>query len=85
MAASGTPDILTCVNGVFVGIEVKKNAKAVERWLKIAEAFDMVGKAPKSYKREIDQHLQHKEIRKAGGKVCVVSSIEEVEEFIKSL
>ena len=34
LADEGTPDILACIKGKFVGIEVKKNEKEKQKWEK---------------------------------------------------
>lgn len=63
LADEGTPDIVACVHGRFVGIEVKRDEKARRAWERQDEA----------------QHLQHEGIAKAGGEVIVCCSVEEME------
>lgn len=58
----GIPDIIGCLEGTFIGLEVK---------------------LPKGSYGATELQLQRiKEIKKAGGRSAVVTSIEEVEDFI---
>lgn len=65
LADAGTPDVLACFNGVFLGIEVKKDAKEVEKWYKQKDERSQ---------RQMEQALL---IGKAGGYALVVSSLDE--------
>lgn len=75
LADRGTPDLLACVNGHFVAIEVKKDAKEIETWKKKAETDP----------RSIVQHAQHHAIKAAGGRVIVVYSVEGLQRALEEL
>lgn len=75
LADQGTPDLLACISGKFVAIEVKKDAKEMEKWEKSAETD----------KRSAAQHVQQEKIREAGGITLVVCSVEEVEADLREL
>jgi hypothetical protein len=71
--SAGTPDIIACVRGVFLGIEVKKDAKEIAKWRKQLD------------KRSQDQHRQKEMIMNAQGKFLIVCSIEDVIQDLKQL
>lgn len=73
LADGGTPDILACVAGLFIGIEVKKNAKEIEKWHKQREERDRA------------QRHQHLAIMKAGGSVILACSVDEVAKDIETI
>lgn len=75
LADRGTPDLIACINGFFVAIEVKKDAKEIEKWKKQAE----------SNPRSAAQHAQHYAIKGAGGRVIVVCSVEGLEKALAEL
>ena len=75
LADSGTPDLLACINGYFVAIEVKKDAKEIETWKRKAETD----------RRSIVQHAQHHAIKAAGGRVIVVCSVEGLQKALEEL
>jgi len=83
MAPSGTPDILACIKGNFVAIEVKKDDTEVRKWF--AYPLGLKGKPLKYNKKIEDQQYQRRKIRDAGGIHLVCSSVEELEEDLKSL
>ena len=85
LADAGTPDILASINGDFVAIEVKNGQAEVGKWKRIVEKFKDTGQHAKSHTREINQYLQQKEIRKAGGTTLVVGSLEDLESDLKYL
>ena len=72
LADKWTPDLLACVAGRFVWIEMKKDSKEVEKWNK------------QKTDRDIWQMKQGKLIQKAEGLFCVVSSIEELNCFLEN-
>lgn len=92
LADKGTPDTIFCVPkvvtpdmvgktiGIFVGVEVKKDAVEVKKWKKLEERAMTGEKLPFSYDREEAQILQAKRIKKAGGKHYVVSSLVDFED-----
>jgi hypothetical protein len=73
MCSAGVPDVIACVRGVFLGIEVKKDAKEIAKWRK------------QSDKRSQDQHRQKDMIMGAGGKFLIVSSVEDVVQDLHTL
>ena len=58
----GCPDIIACIDGQFVGIEVK----------------------PPGEKPTAIQAAQHKAIEKAGGRVYIIHSLEELKKELTS-
>jgi len=85
LADEGTPDILSSINGKFIGIEIKKDQKEIERGDRVVERFIKKGKYPKSNHREVMQHLEAVKILKAGGIVLTVSSITQLIDDLKEL
>ena len=80
-ADKGTPDVLACIYGKFIGIEIKNGIKEVEKFHKKIENCKIKGPL-KSYKREIDQDYQHSKIRKADGIAWVVGSVAQLQVLI---
>lgn len=78
LAEAGTPDLIACINGKFLGIEVKKNPKEVETWTRKITKWLQYPINNGMYNREVGQYKQHEKIRKAGGVVAVVGSLEEL-------
>jgi len=79
LADEGTPDIMACIDGHFVGIEVKKDPGARGIWERQWEKFRKTRVLKESWKRSITQHMEHEKILKAKGTVFVICSIEELE------
>lgn len=75
LAQRGVPDLLTCIAGKFIAIEVKKDAKEIEKW----------EKAKDTDTRSAAQHAQQGLIREAGGVTLIVCSVEEVETDLREL
>lgn len=75
LADQGTPDLLACIKGRFVGIEVKKDEKEIERWKRTAETD----------RRSAAQHAQQQAIRDAGGITLVVCSVDDLIADLKEL
>ncbi len=73
LADKWTPDILACINWVFLGIEVKKDKKEVEKRWK--------SNAP----REAAQRAQGEGIVKSWGRFFIVSSIKELREDLANI
>lgn len=84
-AELGTPDVLACVFGIFIGIEVKKDAKTCQTWQKHVENFKRDARIPPSAAHEIAQFKQMQRIGKAGGVCCLVHSVEGVQRMIEEL
>lgn len=75
LADQGTPDLIGCLSGKFIAIEVKKDMKEIAKWEKTA----------KTDRRSAAQHAQQRRIREAGGVTLVVASVEEVENDLRFL
>lgn len=83
LADAGTPDMMGVLNGYFLGIEVKKDEKEVQKWLKYP--LGLRGKPVKRDPRiEAQKHFAEK-IKKAGGIFAIVSSVDELEEDLKKV
>ena len=75
LADKGTPDLICCANGKFIAIEVKRDQKEIESWIRNAEKDH----------RSAAQHHQQELITHAGGIVMVVSSPEETLDHLRQL
>lgn len=77
LAEAGTPDILACIAGRFVGIEVKRDDAEVKKWHREQEKrfegkkFDV---------RSVNQKDQQDKIQDAGGLFCVICSSKQLHE-----
>jgi len=85
MADKGTPDILACINGKFIAIEVKRDLKAVERWQKAVSNFFKTGKLTKSNEGAVHQLWEAEKIQKAGGLCIMVNSIDRLDQVLFNL
>lgn len=83
MAPRGTPDIVVCHNGRFIGIEVKKDEKAVKTWHRKVDNYKKTSLIPSYCQREIDQYKASLKIKENGGEFYVVCSIEEVQKILQ--
>jgi len=83
MAPKGTPDILACINGKFVAIEVKKDEAGVKAWGKVADKLRRGEAIAPSRHRELEQVLTQIDIMNTGGVCMVCSSINELEHDLK--
>lgn len=63
----GSPDIITCIRGLFVAIEVKKDAEELGKWERQWERYQKTRITVKSSRRSIAQHLARERIKDAGG------------------
>jgi len=84
-ADAGTPDILACINGKFVGLEVKADEKVKKAWQKKVELFQKTSFPSDYHRREINQYKAIERIKKAGGEAYVVCSLDEVIQIVKNL
>lgn len=80
LADKGTPDIIACIKGKFVGFEVKAGEEEVEEWNRRVNILSE--RNVKSYHRELDQYMNHMSIVEAGGSVQVVGSVKDVENIL---
>lgn len=85
MAPKGTPDILCCIGGHFVGIEVKKDEKGVKAWGKVADKVRRGEPIAESRHRELAQVEQQMAIMEAGGHCMVCASVDDLEHDFKLL
>jgi len=85
LGEKGTPDLHACVKSVMIGIEVKKDSKEVQNFMRKVKKYCESGEIKESWKREIAQYLKGCEIIKAGGQFMVVSSVNEVEAELRKL
>jgi hypothetical protein len=81
MGERGTPDMIGCLNGRFLGVEVKRDEKEVQKWL--AYPLGLRGKPIERNLRNEAQKETSKRIREAGGVFAVVCSVEELEQDLK--
>ena len=87
LADQGTPDILACIHGRFVGIEVKVSKEEQEEWERQWDKYLATNQFKVSWERSIYQHQQHNAIRDGNAKweVIVCSSVEELHQDIEQL
>lgn len=85
LAPEGTPDIFCCIRGLFVGIEVKKDAEELAEWERQWEKFQRTRVMKKSYERSVVQHVDHERVMKAGGIVLTVSSLDELQRDLREV
>lgn len=67
LGEEGSPDLICCIGGLFVGIEVKKDKQELERWERQWQRYEQTMIAVKSSRRSIAQHLERGRLLKAGG------------------
>lgn len=79
------PDIVCLYKWKYIWIEVKKNKKEVEHWIKQRERYDKGEKIPKSYEREKDQIEYMYKILENKGHFILTYELDEVKEFINNL
>jgi len=85
LCPAGTPDLFVIARGLHFFVEVKKDDKEVEKWVKKVESYKRTSYVPPSYKREIQQYKEHKKIVDADGVVLLVGSLKALEEDLKKL
>ena len=83
LAPEGTPDIMAIYKSKAIGIEVKKNEKEVKEWIKMS-GENYIGSSKKSIHAKI-QKAGMDNITRAGGHALIVSSLDEVIEFLALL
>ena len=72
-AEKGTPDVLACLKGRLVGVEVKKDEKTAEKWYKSKAA------------NVLTQKHQASLIREAGGITLTVGSLGQLQDDLQEL
>ena len=75
LATAGTPDLLACIEGQFVGIEVKKNKKELDRWQ--AYPLGLRGKPVAHNPRIEAQKHQANDIKRSGGVALLCHNVDE--------
>lgn len=89
LARRGCPDIVACISGKFVGIEIKKDEKEYKRWLGIVERYKKAKEdkteIKKSWEREIHQYEYALDIHRSGGNYILTYSVEHLQEQLKKL
>jgi len=82
LADRGTPDILACIDGKFVGIEVKASEAAKKEWHRKVKKSLELKPLVKNDETAVAQHEQMNLIESAGGYTALISSIAELEHMI---
>lgn len=77
LATKGTPDLLGCLNGHFVAIEVKKNETEKKRWH--AYPMGLRGSPVKHDPRVEAQKAMADKIKKSGGIFILACDLDDVE------
>lgn len=85
MADPGTPDILACINGRFIAIEVKKDKDAVDKWNNQVANYFKTRRLTKYNQGAMDQLWEGEKITKAGGLCIMANSIDRLEEILFNL
>lgn len=75
MADEGTPDLLACIKGKFVAIEVKATEAEIAKWRRQKE----------TNRRSFNQHYQQELIQDAGGITLIVCNVEQLIQDLKEL
>lgn len=85
LADPGTPDIVACINGHFVGIEVKKDAKAIGKWQNQIANYYKTNKLSKYNQGAMHQLWEGEKITKAKGVCIMTNSIDRLGAVLKDL
>lgn len=83
--STGCPDILYFKDNKLFWIEVKKDQKEVDEWLKLLDRYNWIWKSLDwliSYKREIWQFQYRDLLEKNGWQYLVTCSLQEVIDFM---
>ena len=75
-------DIICYYNWQFIWIEVKKDQKEVDKWIRLLERYEAWEELPKSYQREKDQIEYRKKIIENGWVHIITSDITEIINYI---
>lgn len=78
LAEAGTPDLLACIGGRFVAIEVKSDRKGMEKWE--AYPLGLTGKPVKHNSRIENQKRVAEKIKERGGVFILACCVEDVED-----
>lgn len=85
LQSDGCPDVMCFYKSEYIWIEVKKNEKEVEKWIKQEKRFLRWEKIPKSYKREEDQIKYKYKILDNWGTFILTCKLSEVIDYINNL
>lgn len=88
LQSAGCPDIICLYKWYFVGIEVKKDQKEVDKWLKIRDRFHWIWKTLDwltSFDREKDQIRYAERIENSWWEFLITCSTDEVRLLIKEI
>jgi hypothetical protein len=84
LADEGTSDVMGCLRGRFIVVEVKRDQEELDRWERQWQNY-IRGKICKSYQRSIEQHEYQRRVRKAGGLTFAVCSVDMFEKDLIEL
>jgi len=79
------PDIIALVKWVFLGIEVKKDQKEVDKWCRLLERYEAWEELPKSYEKEKWQIEYRQKILDNWGVHIITCDVWEVIDYITNL
>ena len=85
MADQGTPDIVACIEWLFVAIEVKSSEDKVSAWKKLRQRMEDWEELKVSQKREYRQIRQCNEILDGKGARFIVSHRTELDRLIDAM
>jgi hypothetical protein len=83
LAPQGTPDIIALFKGNYIGIEVKKDDKEVQKWIRYP--YGAKGNIVKHDPRIEAQKETGHTIAQKGGVFIICSSVDELERDLKTL
>ena len=78
------PDIICYYKWQFLWIEVKKDQKEVDKWIRLLERYEAWEELPKSYQREKDQIEYRKKILENWWVHIITSEVSEVIEYLNA-
>jgi hypothetical protein len=81
----GDPDLLCFLNGKFIGIEVKRDEKVYNHFVKTVDKFNSTGVVAKSNKHIIEQYMALKNIGIHGGEWVVTYSVDHLKSQLVKL
>lgn len=85
MAKKGAPDIIACYNGLFMGIEIKKDKKEYENWRRIAGIYRTTKEQKKSWQHIVDQHNYAMDMINNGAEYVLTYDTGHFDEVFKKL
>lgn len=85
LQTKGCPDIICLYKWNYIWIEVKKDQKEIDHWIKQKVRYENNEVIPKSYQREKDQIEYRLKILENWGTFILTCELEEVKEYINNL